>query len=148
MIPRKSDLSCAQLCVDVKLPLTAERQQDRNISLRRFVCETYMDVVIYSSPEELSSLLESLGFRVSKRPTHYDAKLKHDHGRFHIKCRSSDNKMVCDLHYDRSLHFLGLGVDYKHRPRQFYEDVLRPALRSRGLESRVVIFGSEALARR
>jgi hypothetical protein len=107
-----------------------------------------MDVVIYSEPEELSSLLRSLGFRVIKRPTHYDAKLKHNRGRLHILCRSSNGKMVCDLHYDSPIHFMGLGVDYERRPAQFYEDVLRPTLRSRGIESRVVVYGSEALTKR
>jgi hypothetical protein len=98
-----------------------------------------MDVIIYSEPEELSSLLESLGFRVIKRSTYYDAKLKCNHGRIHILFRNLNNNMIyCDIHYDNPIHFMKFGVDYKYKPSQFYENVLQIVLKSKGIKSKVI----------
>lgn len=49
-----------------------------------------------------------------------------------------DSDIYCDLHWDRRIHFLAFGVDYRTRPRRFYDEVLRSKLQSSGLTSEVI----------
>lgn len=98
-----------------------------------------MDVIIDCKLEELHIILTSLGFQVIQRSTYCDAKFKCKSGRIHILFTNlNSDRIYCDIHYDNFIHFMKFGVDYRYKPRQYYENVLLKILKSKEIKSMVI----------
>jgi hypothetical protein len=97
-----------------------------------------MDIIIKGTLTSVVKILERIGFLIERRNGYLAGSWRKNGGRMHIlltQCSESD--VYCDLHWDRSVHFLAFGVDYNRRPHRFYDDVLRGELQSNGLISEV-----------
>jgi len=98
-----------------------------------------MDLIIQGNQAKLFELLISLGFKIKRHKSYHEARLDQPEGRLHLLItKVAPGKIYSDVHFDRVFHFLGLGVDYRTRPLNFYEKVLLRRLRSNGFQSEVV----------
>jgi len=98
-----------------------------------------MDLIIRGNQAKLLELLVSLGFEIKRHKSYHEAKLDQPEGRLHLLITEvAPEKIYSDVHFDRVLHFLGFGVDYRTRPLNFYEKVLLRKLRSTGFQSEAV----------
>jgi len=93
-----------------------------------------MDLYINTTLEKLVEIYKSLGFKVTKKNKYFSAKLKRPGGRFHAMFANLEDKVYCDFHFDNTIHCLFFGVDYKKKPKQFFEEKLRKIFESQKIQ--------------
>ena len=96
-----------------------------------------MDLYVRTTEEELKKILACLGFEITEMGEYFDAKLKEPSGRLHAMFTKLNCRVYCDLHYDNKKHKWFIGVDYKDRPKNFFEDKLKKALQEKDIEFEV-----------
>lgn len=97
----------------------------------------FMDLYIEGRLTEIIKIFRLLGFEITKKNKYFSAKLKQPNGRFHIMFSKFENKIYCDFHFDYTIHLLFLGVDYKKKPKEFFERNLRKILENKKIPFKI-----------
>ena len=84
-----------------------------------------MDLYINTTSDELVIIFKLLGFKVIKKNKYFSAKLEQPNGKFHAMFAQLGNEAYCDFHFDNNKHWLFFGVDYKKKPKNFFDKKLR-----------------------
>lgn len=87
-----------------------------------------MDLKIEANLLEVAKILKAVGFRDIniKNSKVIEAKMKDGYGRVHVLGVAIDeNNTYLDIHRDALLHIAFIGVDYKKKPKEIYEKILR-----------------------
>jgi hypothetical protein len=92
-----------------------------------------VDLEIQTTPPEFTEILRDLGFVIQKRESHISAMKKNSGGRMHAAFIQTAESVYCDLHYDYRVHFLLFGVDYKEKPRRYFEESMMETLQQKGI---------------
>lgn len=92
-----------------------------------------MDLYLNTNPNELATIFRTLNFEVGEEATHFYARLETTGGRFHAMFAELEGKVYCDLHFDGKKHKYFFGVDYKKKPREFFEKYLRDILENKNV---------------
>lgn len=88
-----------------------------------------MDLYIDSNIETVTDIFKSLGFTIFQRKGYLEARCKMLKGcRYHAKWGLLDGKVYCDFHYDNFIHFTFFGVDYKTKPKEFFDKKIKNIL--------------------
>ena len=96
-----------------------------------------VDLDIKTSIDDLIVLFKDLDFTIQGKASHTSAIKANAMGRLHAAFTETEDGVYCDLHYDHKVHFLLFGVDYKKRPRVFFEEVLEKILQRKEIEFEV-----------
>jgi len=92
-----------------------------------------MDLYIKTTRDELKDIFESLEFEIVENAGYTDAKILDPDGRFHAMCAKLEDRIYCDLHYDKNRHQWFIGVDYDRRPQEFFEKKLKEVLEGKDI---------------
>ena len=85
-----------------------------------------MDLYLKMPVDQIISIFDSLNFQVLSKKQHYEARFNIGFGRYHAKFALLDDTIYCDFHFDYTLHFMFLGVDFQRRPETFFTEKLKP----------------------
>ncbi len=96
-----------------------------------------MDIFLSTSVEKFSKILESLGFKITKKRKYYCAILNKCDGRIHAPFCKLKDKIYCDLHFDLKIHFMFMGVDFKIIPKMFFDKKIKTLLKSHRIKFKV-----------
>jgi len=98
-----------------------------------------MDLEFLSPIDDVVEMFVELGFDTKRRSGYYECRRRGRNGRFDALLKEINSHTVyCDLHWDATIHFLFIGVDYRTRPRTLYENELKPKLREGSIEHQIV----------
>jgi len=98
-----------------------------------------MDLEFLSPIDDVVKMFVELGFNTKRHPGYYECSRRERNGRFDALLKDINPRTVyCDLHWDATIHFLFMGVDYRTRPRALYENELKPKLSERSTEHQIV----------
>jgi len=96
-----------------------------------------MDLYIDTTENKIIEIFESLGFKLTRENNYFSAKLEQPDGRFHAMFSRLNGKIYCDFHFDNKKHWLFFGVDYKKKPKDFFNKKLRKVLEDKKLQFEV-----------
>jgi len=97
-----------------------------------------MDLEFLSYIDDVIKIFAELGFDAKRCSGYYECRRRGRNGRFDALLKEINPRAVyCDLHWDGTIHFLFLAVDYGTRPRILYENELRPKLHERSIEHKI-----------
>jgi hypothetical protein len=96
-----------------------------------------MDLYIKTTLEELVKIFKLLGFEVIKEDKYFSAKLEQPNGRFHAMFAKLGDKVYCDFHFDYPKHKWFFGVDYKKKPKDFFDKKLRKIFENKKIQFKI-----------
>ncbi len=92
-----------------------------------------MDLYVDAPMDEVADIFRMAGFEVRQGRDCHHAIQANGRGRFHAEFARLGDRVYCDLHFDHPVHVLFVGVDYRKRPREFFEDRLRRLFNRRSI---------------
>lgn len=98
-----------------------------------------MDLIIYTTLQNLTRILKSLGFKTARKHGYASFKRYEKFTRIHIYAFELDSSACgTEIHVDLLIHFLFLGVYFGKKPLKFFENELKPILDKEGIKYKIL----------
>ncbi len=88
-----------------------------------------MDIQIFCDVNKFKKLIRSNRLSVIEKNGYCSAVSSSPHGRYHILFIADGKQTFCELHFDNTIHFLFIGVDYTKKPLTFFRKYFQPILK-------------------
>lgn len=97
-----------------------------------------MDIIIDISVKHFEEIIKSLAMTLEQNKEYISYNKKDGLHNYHIYFFDCNGITCCEIHYELILHFLFIGVDYKTKPRIFFEQIIKPLLENEKINFKII----------